>query len=988
MDGMNRKYYEDLFGKCTDCKLTVIAYPSGTVKHYSPDDLEQMLSDIDELGKTQDTYINMCPRVVSVADGKRGSAEDVACIKALYSDIDVKGEAHKSGNLFPSKDAAVSYIKSLEKQPTYLVDTGYGIDAVYILKQPYTMSDTDARKAGEAILGGWGSYMKREAGKLGNEIDNVFDTARMLRAPGTLNHKLDQPVESKVIEYSGVYYDMEDFEAYKSDPAADSHDDFCVDERTVGDAERILAKCQAVQHMLDEPNDISEPLWHALATNIVLAGNGPERFHEYSAGYDGYSVEETDRKIKYALEAKKPCTCEYICRKVGFSCPEGGCGVKAPVVHSLYTKDEQLDNLLNGCEKITAKDLLDDYIVDLLAYAKKHEPAKYLMAKELAKKGGIGSRDFDRIISERVSRQNMESQGNLIEFALSASELCLKDLNTNGAKAPAGYDVTMKNGVDYLVNEDGMIIPQKVCTEPLVISKRTENIDNGLEKYELVFRRNHKWKNLIVSRAMARNKNQIIRLADQGMSVSTSNAEMVVNYLSAYEAENSAVLPFVRSINRIGWMGDEFYPYVVDGEVLFEDDDYGDIVKSLVTSGDGKAWMDMAKELRKSPFARMTMDASFASPMLELLQLRVALIHIWHSSRSGKTATLKFGLSIWGDPMKLMGNFNSTAVGLERRAGTLKHLPLGLDELQVLNEKRLSPALIVYSLGNGFGKTRGAKNGGLQEVPTWRNVIISTGEQPLASENSMDGVYSRVLELYGQPVKDASYGRKVHQVSESNYGFAAKPFIEFLIEKDKQEMRLEFEDIRDELKGDFEMLGYGDPGAHLDTATVLALADWYSSMAVFGEDKDIARNSAIGIGVEILKNAKEQEKEDVVVRAYAFMTDWIAANRSRFEKHSTLCFGCVDETADKVYVIASEMKNALEEGGYSYTKCIKGFKERGFIDFFTDKDGVERTQCQKKIQGVNVRAVSFRMKVESLYPAEDDFLDQKIVPLTGVLRQG
>ena len=31
---------------------------------------------------------------------------------AHYSDIDVKGEAHKSGNLFPSKDLAVSYIKS------------------------------------------------------------------------------------------------------------------------------------------------------------------------------------------------------------------------------------------------------------------------------------------------------------------------------------------------------------------------------------------------------------------------------------------------------------------------------------------------------------------------------------------------------------------------------------------------------------------------------------------------------------------------------------------------------------------------------------------------------------------------------------------------------------------------------------------------------------------------------------------------------------
>jgi len=114
MDGLNRRYYEDLFGKCTDCKLTVIAYPSGKVRHYLPGDLEQMLLDIDELGKTQDTYINMCPRTVSVTDGKRGSAEDVAYMTALYSDIDVKGEAHKSGNLFPSKDPAVSLIEKAE----------------------------------------------------------------------------------------------------------------------------------------------------------------------------------------------------------------------------------------------------------------------------------------------------------------------------------------------------------------------------------------------------------------------------------------------------------------------------------------------------------------------------------------------------------------------------------------------------------------------------------------------------------------------------------------------------------------------------------------------------------------------------------------------------------------------------------------------------------------------------------------------------------
>ena len=64
-------------------------------------------------------------------------------------------------------------------------------------------------------------------------------------------------------------------------------------------------------------------------------------------------------------------------------------------------------------------------------------------------------------------------------------------------------------------------------------------------------------------------------------------------------------------------------------------------------------------------------------------------------------------------------------------------------------------------------------------------------------------------------------------------------------------------------------------------------------------------------------------------RAFAYITDWIAANRTRFEKHATPCYGMVE--ADKVYVIASEFRSALEEGGFSYTKCIKGFRSEAIL---------------------------------------------------------
>ena len=35
----------------------------------------------------------------------------------------------------------------------------------------------------------------------------------------------------------------------------------------------------------------------------------------------------------------------------------------------------------------------------------------------------------------------------------------------------------------------------------------------------------------------------------------------MVSYLAAYEAQNKDHIPCVRSIDRIGWVGKEFYPY-------------------------------------------------------------------------------------------------------------------------------------------------------------------------------------------------------------------------------------------------------------------------------------------------------------------------------------------------------------------------------------------------------------------------------------------
>ena len=83
-------------------------------------------------------------------------------------------------------------------------------------------------------------------------------------------------------------------------------------------------------------------------------------------------------------------------------------------------------------------------------------------------------------------------------------------------------------------------------------------------------------------------------------------------------------------------------------------------------------------------------------------------------------------------------------------------------------------------LGNGIGKMRGDRIGGTQKMQTWCNTILSTGEQPITVQNSMDGENTRVMELYASPIGDTDFAREVHQISAENYGFAGQMFMDYL----------------------------------------------------------------------------------------------------------------------------------------------------------------------------------------------------------------
>ena len=583
------------------------------------------------------------------------------------------------------------------------------------------------------------------------------------------------------------------------------------------------------------------------------------------------------------------------------------------------------------------------YLNDTVRYVKlkKHIPRE------------VGARPFEREVQKHVKTEFANKTKTPVQ------RLSLKGIAVKGMLVPENWIVD-DTGIRHMEMVFGELKPVLVSTEPVFVSKKLVNVDDGTEKLETTYRRNGKYKKLIAPRADMLNRNAIIKYADDGFPVSSGTASRLTSYISEMEAVNNRVIPIQRSIRRAGWVGDEFFPYSLKGGIVAQSDgsETERLLEALHKQGDEAVWMGTAEQLRRLPFARAMLAASFASPLLEKLQHRNIYIHIWCDSRGGKTAVLKFSISIWGNPRVLVSKYFSTIVGMERLAGTLKHLPFALDELQTLNQKRLSVNDVVYTLGNGMGKTRGRVSNGIQHVEEWHNCILSTGEQPMSSDSSMDGVNTRLMELNAVPLPDEQLAQELHRVSEKNYGFAGEKFICWLVQN-LDRLPRDYVSIRSALESG---------NIQLDNVAVLGLADFYSSIAVFGLPEQQAFSEAVDLCKALLKNLDDNAPKNSTIAAWEFVAGWVASNKARFCDRSmfhevTQVYGTIEN--GKVYVIAKELNSALEEAGYSYRKCVKGFQEKGFIESFTDSEGKARSQTGKRINGVIARVYVLNLSIDS-----------------------
>ena len=80
-----KEFLYSLFGQCTDCKLSIMTLPDKQIRHYLPEQLDQLIADGQRLGAVCNTYFDVNPKIWSLKDGLRGGSETVQYLCSLYA---------------------------------------------------------------------------------------------------------------------------------------------------------------------------------------------------------------------------------------------------------------------------------------------------------------------------------------------------------------------------------------------------------------------------------------------------------------------------------------------------------------------------------------------------------------------------------------------------------------------------------------------------------------------------------------------------------------------------------------------------------------------------------------------------------------------------------------------------------------------------------------------------------------------------------------
>jgi putative DNA primase/helicase len=266
-------------------------------------------------GALQDVYAAIGLQMRQPGNGNRGKEDGVISLPGVWADVDIAGPAHASKELPRTEGEALSLVATVDVSPSIIVRSGFGLQVYWLFREPFVIETEVERQNLKALSRRFQQMLRLQAGNRGWTLDSTPDLCRILRIPGTFNHKCVGDVRLVTAEYFDRTYNIDDFRELVSglDEGEESRPIESPLQLPPAKLPPILEGCAWMRHCRDDSQTLPEPEWYRMLTVIARCEDAERWAHELSREYPKYSKQETRRKLTQASGNKvAPVTCVYV----------------------------------------------------------------------------------------------------------------------------------------------------------------------------------------------------------------------------------------------------------------------------------------------------------------------------------------------------------------------------------------------------------------------------------------------------------------------------------------------------------------------------------------------------------------------------------------------------------------------------------------------------------------------------------------------------
>lgn len=670
--------------------------------------------------------------VATYKDNKSRKKENVQALKSIWLDIDC-GESKDYPSQAEGIAALQEFCQTTDMPRPLLVSSGRGVHAYWRLE------DEIAREEWEPIA----ARLRDVCTAQGLNVDpSVFEAARVLRIPGTLNHKDDPPKPVEIISEIPGPVDVDTLKSLlgvievpirEPSPARElTALGKKLQQNQVTNFAKIMRRCgegTGCQQLLDcyvNQKTLAEPRWFDALSIAKYCEDKESAIHKMSSAHPGYDYSATELKITHILG---PHTCaEFDKNNPGgcHGCPHFG-QIKSPIVLGRDVLQATLD-----VEEEADEEGALDYKIP--AY-----PDPYFRGQV----GGI----------YRHPKSDEEPPMLVYEHDL------------------------------YAV---------KIMTDPElgdVVLMRLHLPCDGVRSF------------VVPISTMADKRELHKTLASYGVVIVDKCVPFLLDYILTALKDLQYQRRADKMRTQFGWVdGDS--KFILGDREIAADGVYHSPPSSITQKwvdhiqpvGSLEKWkevMELYGRPGHEPFAFAALTA-FGAPLLKFLGQNGAIINLIHPrSGTGKTTVLRVCNSVYGHPDRLCSTAHDTFASKIFRLGVMSNLPYTIDEITNMHADDFSN--LAYSMSQGRGRDRmmGSKNEMRVNNTTWQTISLcssnaSFNQKLAATRATPEGELMRLIEykvdhVVGTPITQQE-GRRLfdHQLLE-NYGHAGEPYIQYLI---------------------------------------------------------------------------------------------------------------------------------------------------------------------------------------------------------------